>query len=134
MGFSGLAAWDEDLKVLLQDAPVAGARLLQRLLRPVNLALVVVVIDVELPGRGGVLFGWMTLETSSLLLVLTICFWFLLGPQMVLTGLGNLLVGFYLVPKWFLLVLVSLDAVITRVVNPRYIRQSNPHVAVQTRF
>jgi hypothetical protein len=37
MGFSGLAAWDEDLKVLLQDAPVAGARLLQRLLRPVNL-------------------------------------------------------------------------------------------------
>ena len=55
MGFSGLAAWDEDLKVLLQDAPVAGARLLQRLLRPVNLALVVVVIDVELPGRGGVL-------------------------------------------------------------------------------
>ena len=134
MGFSGLAAWDEDLKVLLQDAPVAGARLLQRLLRPVNLALVVVVIDVELPGRGGVLFGWMTLETSSLLLVLTICFWFLLGPQMVLTGLGNLFFGFYLVPKWFLLVLVSLDAVITRVVNPRYIRQSNPHVAVQTRF
>ena len=67
MGFSSLAAWDEDLKVLLQDAPVAGARLLQRLLRPVNLALVVVVIDVELPGRGGVLFGWMNVETSSLL-------------------------------------------------------------------
>ena len=41
MGFSSLAAWDEDLKVLLQDAPVAGARLLQRLLRPVTLALVV---------------------------------------------------------------------------------------------
>ena len=86
-----------------------------------------------LTGLDHLLFGCY-LVPYWFLLVLTICFWFLLGPQMVLTGLGNLLFGFYLVPKWFLLVLVSLDAVITRVVNPRYIRQSNPHVAVQTRF
>ena len=86
-----------------------------------------------LTGLDHLLFGCY-LVPYWFLLVLTICFWFLLGPQMVLTGLGNLLFGFYLVPKWFLLVLVSLDAVITRVVNPRYIRQSNPQVAVQRRF
>ena len=85
-----------------------------------------------LTGFDYLLFGsYLVLEWF--LLVLTICFLFLLGPRMVLTGLDNLFLGFYLVPKRFLLVLVSLDAFITRVVNPRYIRKSKPQVAVNTR-